>query len=198
MNTTQEELPPLPSVGFMSSAEAVGRLLTLVNAQEPILDCTFGSGDFWIGSTRTAVGCDIDPDRARDSVQDFTNLSFKDGEFPTVVFDPPFHPYVGSIEETQFKGMGKNEKELRSLFDKGLKEAWRVTSRHLLVKCQGFVHNHKPQWMPLWAIEICGEPFEWLIVARNHKVISGRWKNVKSLRRNHADYLVFDKKGNHR
>jgi hypothetical protein len=188
----------LNSVVEMSSAEAIEGLLSLVNASEPILDATFGSGDFWRDSQRWVVGCDIDPQRARDRVADFRALPFTNAEFPTVVYDPPFHPYVGSIEESQFKGMGENEKELRSQFDAGLKECWRVTSRHLLLKCQGFVHNHVPQWMPLWAVVICGEPFEWLIVARDHKVISGRWKNTFSLRRNHADYLIFDKQGNKR
>lgn len=52
--------------------------------------------------------------------------------------------------------------------------------------------------MPLWAIEVCGEPFEWLVVYRDNKLVSSRWKNIKSLQRNHADYLVFDKKGNNR
>ena len=186
------------SVVEMSSASAVEGLLSLVNAQEPILDVTYGSGDFWRGSVRKVIGCDIDPLRAKDRIADFRTLPFADREFQTVVFDPPFHPYVGSIEETQFRGMGKNAKELRGQFDAGLRESWRVTSRHLLVKCQGFVHNHAPQWMPLWAVEICGEPFEWLIVARDHKIISGRWKNTFSLRRNHAEYLIFDKRGNKR
>ena len=190
------------SVVEMSSADAVEGLLSLTNAQEPILDATYGSGDFWRKSVRQVVGCDIDPERvaAHEFVKqaDFRALPFADGAYPTVVFDPPFHPYVGSIEETQFKGMGRNDKELRLQFDAGLRECWRVTSRHLLLKCQGFVHNHSPQWMPLWAVEICGEPFEWLIVAREHKIISGRWKNTFSLRRNHADYLIFDKRGNKR
>jgi hypothetical protein len=186
------------SVVEMSAAEAVAGLLDLVNAEEPILDATYGSGDFWRDSPRVIIGCDIDPDRAKDWAVDFRSLPFSDGQYPTVVFDPPFHPYVGSAEEAQFKGMGRNEKELRADFEKGLRECWRVTSRHLLVKCQGFVHNHAPQWMPLWCVAICGEPFEWLIVAREHKRISGRWANTFSLRRNHADYMIFDKRGNKR
>lgn len=182
----------------ISSASAIEGLLVLVNSGSPILDVTYGNGDFWKGTSREVIGCDIDARRAKDKVVDFRDLLFADNQFPTVVYDPPFHPYVNSREEKRFKGMGRNEKELRADFDAGLRECWRVTSRHLLVKCQGFVHNHSPQWMPLWAIAICGEPFEWLIVYRDHKIISGRWKNSFSLRRNHADYLVFDKQGNKR
>jgi len=147
---------------------------------------------------RDVIGLDILPGRAKTQVGDFRSLPFYDGEFPTVVYDPPFHPFVGSNEELRFSGMGKNEKEMRAGFEAGLRECWRVTSRHLLVKCQGFVHNHAPQWMPLWTTAICGEPFEWMIVWRKGKLVSGRWKSVNSLRRNHADYLLFDKKGNKR
>lgn len=190
--------PPLSSVENISSSEAVDRLLSLVKATGPVLDTTFGSGTFWKDSARNVIGCDKNPNRAKDVVCDFTNLPFRTGAVPTVVYDPPFHPFVGSREEDRFSGLGHNERELKSLFQSGLREAWRVASRHLLVKCQGFIHNHTPQWMPLWAIEICGEPFEWLIVYRRQKVISGRWKTVHSLRRNHADYMLFCKHGNKR
>lgn len=186
------------SVEQITSAFAIEGLLTLVQAREPILDSTFGNGTFWKGSTRRVVGLDICCERARQVCADFRQLPFGDGAFPSVVFDPPFHPYVHSCEEDRFKGMGLNEKEMKIGFEIGLRECWRVTRRHLIVKCQGFVHNHRPQWMPLWAIAICGEPFEWLIVSRAHKVVSGRWKSFNSLRRNYADYLVFDKQGNHR
>ncbi len=40
------------SVSQCSCTEAVEALLHLVNAQEPILDCTYGSGNFWVGSSR--------------------------------------------------------------------------------------------------------------------------------------------------
>jgi len=186
------------SCNQISSSVAVQGLLDLVRACDPVLDATYGNGTFWDGSERDVIGLDILPGRAKTQVGDFRSLPFYDGEFPTVVYDPPFHPFVGSNEELRFSGMGKNEKEMRAGFEAGLRECWRVTSRHLLVKCQGFVHNHAPQWMPLWTTAICGEPFEWMIVWRKGKLVSGRWKSVNSLRRNHADYLLFDKKGNKR
>lgn len=104
------------SVVEMTSAEAVAGLLELVHADDPILDVTYGSGDFWHGTSRTVYGCDLDPQRAKDQVVDFRTLPFDSGAYPTVVFDPPFHPYVGSREEEQFKGMGKNERELKEHF----------------------------------------------------------------------------------
>lgn len=190
--------PALRSAVSCSAAVAVEGLLSLVRAQEPILDLTYGNGAFWVGSSRLVVACDIDPSRGRDFACDFTQLPFTDGEYPTVVFDPPFHPLVNSAEEARYSGLGDNEKELRALFKQGCREAWRVTSRHLLVKCQGYVHNHLPQWMPLWAVQVLGEPFEWLIVHREAKRESGRWRSTRSLRRNHADYMLFDKNGNRR
>lgn len=188
----------MTSVSSITSAEAVEGLLALVSAGEPVLDVTYGNGTFWKGSTREVVGIDVDPSRAKTISADFCSLPFADGTFPAVIYDPPFHPMVNSAEEVRFRGMGRNERELRVQFEIGLQECWRVTSRHLIVKCQGFVHNHAPQWMPLWVVGVLGEPFEWLIVTRDHKRVSGRWVNVKSLRRNHADYMLFDKRGNKR
>ena len=186
------------SVVELSSAEAIAGLLDLVQAKQPVVDVTWGNGTFWKDSNHEVFGGDVDKQRARHFVADFSALPFADGTVPTVVFDPPFHPYVNSAEQARFKGMGNNEKQLRVGFDAGLRECWRVTKYHLVVKCQGFIHNHTPQWMPLWATAICGEPFEWLIVARGHKRISGRWEKTLSLRRNHADYLLFSKQGNKR
>jgi hypothetical protein len=186
------------SVCQITSAEAVQGILEVAKAADPVLDVTYGNGAFWVGSSREVVGLDILPERAKDHTADFRNLPFPDGSYPTVVYDPPFHPFVRSHAEARFSGLGRNEKELRVEYERGLRECWRVTSRHLLVKCQGFIHNHAPQWMPLWTIGICGEPFEWLIVWRHGKIVSGRWKSNNSLRRNHADYLLFDKKGNKR
>lgn len=185
------------SVMKIGSAEAVEALLSLVNAADPVLDVTYGNGTFWKDTKRQVIGYDINPARGTHGVCDFTDLSsIADGQYPTVVFDPPFHPFVGSSEEKRFSGMGRNEKELRNQFQLGVKECWRATSNHMLVKCQSFIHNHKPQWMPLWAIEVCGEPFEWLTALRDGKMESGRWKNVKSLRRRCAEYLIFSKRGN--
>jgi hypothetical protein len=182
----------------ITSGEAIEGLLSLVSAKEPILDVTYGNGTFWKDSKREVYGCDLNPERAKNQVADFLSLPFSNGSYPTVVFDPPFHPFVNSAEQARFHGMGVNEKELREKFQQGCAECWRVTSNHLIVKCQGFVHNHAPQWMPLWAIAICGEPFEWLIVSRDGKRVSGRWTSTLSLRRNHAEYLVFSKVGNKR
>lgn len=186
------------AVQHTGSAAAVESMLQIGKCQETILDTTYGSGVFWTGSNRLVFGCDTNPSRAKDLVADFRNLPFVDGEFPTVVYDPPFHPFVGSGEEDRYSGMGTTDKELKVEFLKGLLECWRVTSRHLLVKCQGYIHNHAPQWMPLWCVTALGEPFEWMVVTRDAKRTSGRWVTVRSLRRKHADYLLFDKKGNKR
>lgn len=181
----------------LSSRDAIGILCNLVNFNGKVLDTTYGNGLFW-SDPSNVIGCDLKPERAKDLCCDFHNLPFANNVFEMVVFDPPFHPFVGSHEEARFSGMGKNEKELKTLFQSGVAECWRVTSKYLIVKCQDYVHNHQVQWMPLWAINVCGEPFEWLIATRLGKLTSSRWVNVKSLRRNHADYLMFCKTGNHR
>lgn len=187
------------TVEFVSSGTAVQGLLALVQAGRPIVDVTHGSGVFWQAASYKVFGFDREPARALSAVADFQALPIANAGAPTIVFDPPFHPEgANSAEAARFRTMGQTEVGLKDQFQAGVRECWRATSNHLLVKCQGFVHNHAPQWMPLWAIEVCGEPFEWLTVGREHKRISGRWKNVRSLRRNHADYLVFSKRGNKR
>ncbi len=186
------------SVQKCTSGEAVNGLLAIRKNPGMIVDVTFGNGTFWDGSLNSQLGGDRNPIRAKDFCADFSNLPFRDRSVNTVVFDPPFHPFVNSAEEDRFSGMGSDDKELKAKFLQGVGECWRVTQSYLLVKCQGFVHNHKPQWMPLWAISVCGEPFEWLIVWREGKRVSGRWKSNLSLRRNHADYLLFNRAGNHR
>jgi hypothetical protein len=185
-------------VDALTSPEAMSRLLGLIQFESPILDTTYGSGVFWKNSPYKVIGCDINPDRAKDICCNFLHLPFNDNAYDVVVYDPPFHPFVNSREEERFSGMGKNEKELKSLFIQGLAECSRVSRNFTIVKCQDYIHNHKPQWMPLWAVETLGEPYEWLIATRPSKVMSSKWVNVRSLRRNHADYLMFNKQGNHR
>lgn len=188
----------MKKVDQLTSAEAVDRLLKLIKFEQPILDLTYGSGMFWVGSDYKVEGCDINPNRAKDHCCNFLALPFADNSYNIVVYDPPFHPNVGTIQAGRFSTLGKNAKELKLLFITGLRESWRVSSQWLLVKCQDYIHNNEPQWMPLWCVAELGEPYEWLISTRASKIISGRWKSVKSLRRNHADYLLFSKKGNRR
>lgn len=182
----------------ISPAEAVERLLRLGGTTGPVVDVTFGNGQFWQGSSRRVIGLDLNPQRAKSAVADFRALPFPDASVGAVVYDPPFHPDVHSAEAARFSTAGSTEKQLQIIFRAGCAEAWRVTNDVLIVKCQGFIHNHAPQWMPLWAIDVCGEPFEWMVVTRKGKRMSGRWKTARSLRRRHADYLLFRKTGNKR
>ena len=185
------------SVMKLSSSQAIEGLLSLIKAKEPILDTTFGSGTFWKGSKRVVVSGDKNPTRAKTLVLDFLNLPFSDSAFPTVVYDPPFHPGHTSADIERYSHLGDKASDLKPLFQRGVRECWRVTRNHLIIKCQSFVNARQVQWMPLWAIEVCGDPFEWLTVHRENKRISSTWNSVLSLRRNHADYLVFSKRGNY-
>lgn len=133
------------SVVLATSAEAVSALLDLVDAPSPIVDTTYGNGTFWKGSTRTIIGSDCDSRRAPSLIADFRHLPFADSSIATVIFDPPFHPAVNSAEEQRFKAMGSNERQMKQQFVEGITECWRVTRSYLIVKCQGFVHNHRPQ-----------------------------------------------------
>lgn len=185
------------STGIYSTAEAIQGLLALTDAST-IIDVTYGNGKCWDGFNGKVIRADLNPTRALDVQCNFQALPFEDGSVDAVVYDPPFHPNVGTIHENRFATMGNNEHELKEQFVSGLLECHRVARKWVVVKCQNYIHNHKPQWMVLWAIAACGEPFEWLTAQSRQKITSGRWKSRKSLRHNESTYLLFCKRGNHR
>lgn len=187
----------LQSCGPFSTARAVQGLLSLTDATT-ILDVTYGNGKCWTDYPGTVIRADLNPARGLDVCCSFHALPFADGSVDAVVYDPPFHPGAGTIYTKRFATMGTNEHELRRDFERGVAESWRVARTWLIVKCQNYIHNHKPQWMVLWAIGVCGEPFEWMTAQTPRKILSGRWKTQKSLRHNDSTYLLFCKKGNAR
>ncbi len=186
---------PTTSVMQCSSAFAVEALLQLTGVSGPVLDTTFGSGTFWAKSTRDVVGCDVNPKRAKDVCCSFLQLPFIDNAFDAVVYDPPFHPNAKSAEVERYSYLGNSRHELESLFRAGCRESFRVARKFLIVKCQDFVNGSRVMWMPLWAIEELGNPWDWMVVWRPNKRVSGSWRTVRSLYRNHADWLVFSKVG---
>src|SRR6185369_14730466 len=133
----------LTSVGSYSSTEAVHGLLKLVRAESPVLDVTYGNGTFWRDTDFRVVGLDKNPGRARHVRGDFKALPFASNSFPTVVYDPPYHPNGRSPsgEIVRYGSLGTNCASLKTEFLCGLSEAWRVSSRHLLVKCQSYVNG---------------------------------------------------------
>ncbi|MDE6019996.1 MAG: SAM-dependent methyltransferase [Ruminococcus sp.] len=60
-----------------------------------------------------------------DTVCDFTDLPFKDGQFKLVVFDPPHLVQVGDKSWLSLK-YGKLEKEWHTVIKKGFEECFRI------------------------------------------------------------------------
>ncbi len=178
------------------SYDAIEALLSLRSDVGKILDTTYGLGTFWKGSERQPTFMDVNPDRAKNLNASFLSLPFDDNAYGTVIYDPPFHPGSTTAEKDRYGTMGKNSAELEVMFRAGLQECYRVSQKYVLVKCQGFMDGGRPRWMQLWAVDELGEPFEWLVSWRQGKRISGSWKTVRSLRRNHSDYLLFSKRSN--
>jgi hypothetical protein len=186
---------PATSVMQCSSAFAIEALLQLTGVSGPILDTTYGNATFWKGSQREVIGCDINLERAKDVCCSFLNLPFRDNSFAAVIYDPPFHPNAGSAEAERYSFLGESNSDLQNLFRAGCRESFRVAEQFLFIKCQDFVNGSRVLWMPLWAVSELGEPWEWLTVWRPNKRVSGSWRTVRSLYRNHADWLVFSKVG---
>lgn len=110
---------PATSVMRCSSADAVEALLKLTGVTGRVLDTTYGSGTFWKGSKRDVVGCDINPNRAKDTCCSFLDLPFGNNSFSAVIYDPPFHPNHGSAEVERYSFMGNSNRELEDMFKAG-------------------------------------------------------------------------------
>jgi hypothetical protein len=189
---------PLMTIFDGPNAELIDRLLSLCFRGNPtILDTTYGNGMFWVNSGRSVTGCDKDPARAKDVCCDFAKLPFADGTFDVVVFDPPFQPLSGSgggVVNKRFTKIIGGRGAVRPLVDSGLKEAWRVSRRGVIYKCQDYINARKPVWMSLWAYELLGEPYEVVHRRNPAKIKAANWNLPQSAHRNHTTFMVWTRK----
>jgi hypothetical protein len=191
----------LYTVTAAPSAVVVARMLAVLYPDaRTVLDMTYGSGKFWDGSARVAVtGLDLDPARAPNVVGDFRALPFADRSFDVAIFDPPYHTDMGrgksSIMGARF-GTFATLPELEAAVRQGCAEAWRVARLGVIVKCQDYIHASRPVWMSDWVRSALGEPYDFAMQVRPHKITDPKWSRQLSAWRNHATYWAFRKDGN--
>lgn len=182
-----------------TSADVVRGLADLWWPTGLILDPTYGNGAFWKGFPQErVVGHDIDPKRAKSGVCDFTALPYKNGEFPLVVFDPPFQPAtVNGLIGERFTKPVRGVAGVRLLLEAGLRECWRVTNDGLIVKVQDYIHDHKPVWMSLWVHAALGEPWDFVVLrqGKTKRLKATNWTRQLSVWRNHSTFWVYRKRG---
>lgn len=186
------------SVESRPQAEVIAEMLAICwPGTNTILDPTWGSGAFYKGQTPPTVAGDMRSDRARDLLLDFTRLPFADKTFDVVVFDPPFQPAtVDGLIGTRFTKPVKGVVALEGLVRAGAAEAWRVCKRGVLIKCQDYIHDHKPVWMSEWLWRELGTPYEVVHVTRPGKLKASNWSRQLSAYRNHSTFWAFSKEKN--
>ena len=138
-----------------TNAQAIHDLYRLgyLRDSDAILDVTWGEGAFWNTWTPARlVGTDLDPERARDQVADFTNLSFENNSFDVVVFDPPYKlngtSQKGDARDIRYGVAGdyRPRRDVQASINAGIGEGARVARRVLLVKCQDQTSSGSRRW----------------------------------------------------
>lgn len=118
------------------------------------LDATYGeAGGFWkeyrhphlVTNDLNAEGCDFK--------EDFRDLPFRDREFTTVVYDPPYKlngtPAMGEMDQRFGVGEYMTLDEKLTMIWLGAIECWRVTDKWLLVKCMDQVVSGATCWQTI-------------------------------------------------
>lgn len=178
----------------LSSAEAVSSLLTICFPDaNSIFDPTYGNGRFWPSKpTNRFWSSDFNLSRSRNFCADFTAIPLRDKSVDVVVFDPPFQPATtDGIIGTTFSKPVKGINTLKALVLLGAREASRVASKGIIIKCQDYIHDHKPVWMSFWLYDLLGEPYEFMHTRVKSKLKAGNWFEQKSVYRNHSTYWVW-------
>ena len=113
---------------------------------EPVLDLTYNSGKFWnlYRPTRFTTN-DLDPRFETDHHEDFRATKFGDGEFASVVFDPPYK-LSGTNQLEEFDSQYgttpvRSRTAIYGLIAGGIAEAARIATDFVLVKCQDQVSS---------------------------------------------------------
>lgn len=205
--------PWVTTVHLGRDSEVLGKLLRIHSKENPyILDCTYGHGKIWKGSTyRPDVSIDKRELKGITIQADFWYLPFQNGTFDVIVYDPPHLPNAADSKGAsgmwrdrygivQEKGRREGD-NICSEFYPFLTEAKRLLRKNgiVLAKIADLVHNHRYQWQQVRFItsseEVGLTPCDMMIkvdpVAGRLK--SSKWVTQKHLRKSHCYWIVARK-----
>lgn len=169
-----------------------------------IADVTWGKGVFWklINLSRFDFH-KSDLITCPDTPYDFTNLPYKDEDFDTVVFDPPYAHNPGKMMvDANYKNAettkGFYHKDIINLYRRGMVEAVRILKSGglLLVKCRDEIESsvQKRSHIEIWQIGLdLGLVDEELFVMTQKTFPKIQFLPQKHARKNHSFLWVFSK-----
>lgn len=137
----------IPSIGcWANNAEMFQQVADLGYLPEPVLDLTYNEGKFWnIYRPKMLVTNDLDPSFDTDHHEDFRATKFGDGEFASVVFDPPYKlsgtNQLGEFDRQYGTTQTRSRLTILGLYAGGIAEAARIASEFVLVKCMDQVSS---------------------------------------------------------
>lgn len=166
----------------------------------PILDLTYGKGNFWslLPDTRVWTN-DLDPNIETDYDEDFTSTTWPGNSWGTVVFDPPYRlggtPTTPQFDQAYGIDQYRTKADVKALIEQGTREACRIAGKYAIVKVQDHVSSGVLQPQTAWVINAA--PPDAVLVDTLH-VIGGRpqpeGRSQKRARHGYSTALVFTKK----
>ena len=125
---------------WANNAELIRDVAALGYLPDPVLDLTHNEGKFWtLYRPASLVTNDLDVTFDTDHHEDFRATKFGDGEFASVVFDPPYKlsgtNQLGEFDRQYGTSETRSRKAITALFAGGIAEAARIASEFVLVKC---------------------------------------------------------------
>jgi SAM-dependent methyltransferase len=209
INKKPNNYRPLSSVWTGEDSELLELMLKFYPRTTPkrILDATINRGRFWLGTKRSIIGLDINPEYSPMIIGDNMQMPFRKTVFDAVVYDPPHIPNQGKDRLKDFNtrfGLGlKSPKEngynFSHLYPPFVQEAYRVLKPEgiLLCKITDYIHHHRYQWAHVEIINAASaagfKPCDCIIKTRKGPIIDPRWKKAHHSRRSHCYWLVFRK-----
>lgn len=196
---------PVKAFGLRkNNAEAIADCARLGYLPEPVLDCTFGLGRFWLHHKPVDfLGVDLDPERTDPTVGpvNFTRLhthdATKDREWGTVVLDPPYKlngTPSGKMDDDYGVGRRVSRDARHELMGDGLRSISKLHTRYVLFKCQTQIESNQLWTQPEMFTRL-GRSLGWVLVDELH-VQSYRpqpaGRAQVHARRDYSTLLVFD------
>jgi len=171
------------------------------------VDLTYNNGSMYKGTNlEPQVKCDIDP-KHNVVVSDATGTEFDDGQFRSIMFDPPFLATKGKSLNVNNENnlMAKrftvfpDEMSLHTFYMKALVETYRILDNNgvLIFKCQDKVSSGKQYFSHCFvmneAVRLGFYPLDLFVLLAKSRMVASWQRNQKHARKYHAYFWVFKK-----